>query len=74
MGLTGLWGSLFSRKDGPALHKLPRRFRARLRLEIGDAVPAAQASAAALQERVQSLLDVAAEPSAAPAAAAGAAP
>jgi 1-acyl-sn-glycerol-3-phosphate acyltransferase len=72
MGLTGLWGSLFSRKDGPALHKLPRRFRARLRLEIGDAVPAAQASAAALQERVQALLDAASE-SGAPVAAAGAA-
>jgi hypothetical protein len=43
-----------------------------LRLEIGDAVPAAQASAVALQERVQALLDAANEPGA-PVAAAGAA-
>ena len=56
MALSGLWGSMFSRKDGPAMHKLPQRFRARLRLTIGEIVPAEQVSAALLEERVRALL------------------
>jgi len=56
MALSGLWGSMFSRKDGPAGSKLPRRFRARLRLTIGEAVPAAEVSAALLETRVRALL------------------
>lgn len=56
MALRGMWGSLFSRRDS-ALHRmrLPRRFRARVELAIDPALPAEQASAAALQERVQAL-------------------
>jgi 1-acyl-sn-glycerol-3-phosphate acyltransferase len=56
MVLSGLWGSMFSRKDGPAGSKLPRRFRARLRLSIGEPVPAAEVTAALLEARVRDLL------------------
>jgi 1-acyl-sn-glycerol-3-phosphate acyltransferase len=56
MALSGLWGSMFSRKDAHGL-KLPRRFRSRLRLAIGESVPAAQVSAADLEQRVRTLLE-----------------
>ena len=56
MALRGMWGSLFSRRDS-ALHRmrLPRRFRARIELAIDPPLAAAEASAAALQDRVQAL-------------------
>jgi 1-acyl-sn-glycerol-3-phosphate acyltransferase len=57
MALHGLWGSVFSRKGGPALRKLPRRFRARLVLQVGEAVPASEVSAAGLQATVAELLE-----------------
>jgi 1-acyl-sn-glycerol-3-phosphate acyltransferase len=56
MAVYGLWGSMFSRKGGPAMKKLPKRFRARLTIKIGEAIPAAQVSAALLEERVRRLL------------------
>jgi len=56
LALRGLWGSFFSRKDGPAMRKRPRRFRARIELRCGAPVPAHQASAAHLQQRVAELL------------------
>jgi 1-acyl-sn-glycerol-3-phosphate acyltransferase len=56
MALTGLWGSMFSRKDPRRGLKLPRRFRSRLRLVIGEAVPARDVSAGLLEERVRMLL------------------
>jgi 1-acyl-sn-glycerol-3-phosphate acyltransferase len=57
MALAGLWGSMFSRKDRGT--KLPQRFRARLRLEIGEPIPPEQVSSEALEQRVRSLLAVA---------------
>ncbi len=57
MALDGLWGSIFSRKDGPALSKPPRRFRARLRLSIGAPVPPAEVTAAGLEATVKALLE-----------------
>jgi 1-acyl-sn-glycerol-3-phosphate acyltransferase len=57
MAVHGLWGSIFSRKGGPALRKLPRRFRARLTLTIGEPVPPEQASAKLLEARVRTLLE-----------------
>lgn len=56
MAVFGLWGSMFSRKDGPAMKKLPKRFRARLTLKIGEAIPPEQVTAALLEERVRVLL------------------
>jgi 1-acyl-sn-glycerol-3-phosphate acyltransferase len=55
MALSGLWGSMFSRQQRRGV-KLPRRFRSRLTLNIGPVVPAAEANAAALEERVRGLL------------------
>jgi 1-acyl-sn-glycerol-3-phosphate acyltransferase len=57
MALDGLWGSLFSRKDGPAGRKWPKRFRARLTVTIGEPVAASEASAQLLESRVRALLD-----------------
>jgi hypothetical protein len=55
MALRGLWGSFFSRKDGPAMTRPFRRgVFSRIELVTGAAVPAAQA----LPERLQ--MDVAA--------------
>ncbi|MBI5792415.1 MAG: MFS transporter [Rhodocyclales bacterium] len=50
MALRGLWGSFFSRKDGPAMTRPFRRgVLSRIELVMGAAVPAA----AALPERLQ---------------------
>jgi hypothetical protein len=56
MALRGLWGSFFSRKDGPAMSK-PWRLRpfAKIGLSVGQAVAAAQATPEGLQERVLEL-------------------
>ncbi|MBI5898066.1 MAG: MFS transporter [Rhodocyclales bacterium] len=55
MALRGLWGSFFSRKDGPAMTRPFRRgVLSKIELVVGAAVPAA----AALPERLQA--DVAA--------------
>jgi 1-acyl-sn-glycerol-3-phosphate acyltransferase len=55
MALQGLWGSMFSHKDGQALTKPPRRFWSRVGLVAGEPVPAAQVSAADLRARVLAL-------------------
>jgi 1-acyl-sn-glycerol-3-phosphate acyltransferase len=55
MALVGLWGSIFSRKDGPALQKLPRRLWSRVTLRIAAPVSAAEVSAADLRQRVAAL-------------------
>jgi 1-acyl-sn-glycerol-3-phosphate acyltransferase len=56
MALDGLWGSFFSRKGGPAMQKMPRRFRAKLLLTIDPPMPAAQATAQVLEDHVRNLL------------------
>ncbi len=60
MALQGLWGSVFSHKDGKALTKPPRRFWSRVSLVVGAPVPADQVSAADLRQRVQALRGAAA--------------
>jgi len=57
MALEGLWGSMFSRKGGPAMRKLPKRFRARLTLTIAEPIAPEVASARLLEDRVRSLLE-----------------
>ncbi|SEO48195.1 MFS transporter [Aquisalimonas asiatica] len=55
MALSGLWGSFFSRKDGPAFLKLPRRLLERVGLSAGEPVAPHEATAELLQRRVASL-------------------
>jgi 1-acyl-sn-glycerol-3-phosphate acyltransferase len=55
MALQGLWGSLFSRKGGPAFFKFPRRLFARIGLHVGEPVPAEAVTLDGLQARVQAL-------------------
>lgn len=56
VALQGLWGSFFSRKDGPAMRK-PSRFVPfrRIGLVVGDPVPAPAAAPDALQAQVLAL-------------------
>ena len=56
MALQGLWGSFFSRKDGPAMSK-PWRLQpfAKIGLQVGAPVPPALATPETLQERVLAL-------------------
>jgi 1-acyl-sn-glycerol-3-phosphate acyltransferase len=58
VALRNLWRSMWSRrwmKLRMQRARLPRRFRARIELVVGDAVPPEQASAAALEQRVGEL-------------------
>ena len=52
MALRGMWGSLFSRKDRL---RLPRRFRSRIALVVGDPIPAHEVTAELLERRVREL-------------------
>ncbi len=56
MALRGMWGSFFSRKGGPAMRRLPRRFRSKVELHAAPAVAADNVDAATLQRSVESLL------------------
>ncbi len=61
MALTGLWGSFFSRYGGAAFTKpidarLRRGLRARVRLLIGEVVPAQYVTTDLLEQRVNALL------------------
>ncbi len=55
VALQGLWGSLFSRKGGPAFFKMPRRVFARIGLNVGSALPAETVTLETLHEQVHSL-------------------
>ncbi len=56
MALQGLWGSFFSRKDGPAMSKpLRRGMFSRIGLNVGPAVPPEKATPAHLQEIIAGL-------------------
>ena len=56
VALRGLWGSIFSRRDGFLRRmRLPRRIWSRIGLSVGEPVPAARASAAVLEARVREL-------------------
>lgn len=55
LALGGLWGSWFSRRDGGAIKKVPRRFWSRVFVTVGAPVPPAQATAAALEAHVRAL-------------------
>ncbi|MDX9838763.1 MAG: 1-acyl-sn-glycerol-3-phosphate acyltransferase, partial [Azoarcus sp.] len=56
MALRGLWGSSFSRKDGPAMSRpLRRGILSRVELAVGTPVPPAQVSPEYLQQQVNTL-------------------
>jgi len=57
VGLQGLWGSLFSRKGGPAFFKLPRRIFARIGINVGNPIPGSDVALEPLQESVRQLRD-----------------
>ncbi len=52
VALRGLWGSMFSRKDGPAFFKAPRKLLARIELNVGAPMPAYAATPEAVREEV----------------------
>lgn len=52
VALQGLWGSMFSRKGGPAFFKLPRKLFARIGLVMGEPIPASEVSAEKLEKIV----------------------
>ena len=52
VALRGLWGSMFSRKGGPALRKLPRKLFARIDMVLDDPIPAEQVTSAGLRDKV----------------------
>ena len=56
MTLMGLWGSLFSHKDGAAMAKRPRRFWSRVIISAAPAIPAESCSASVLEQEVGQML------------------
>ncbi|NII72537.1 1-acyl-sn-glycerol-3-phosphate acyltransferase [Dyella sp. SG562] len=56
MALRGLWGSVWSRRDNMLRRaRLPRRFRARVELVIGEPLAPAEAQLSVLEARVREL-------------------
>lgn len=55
MALQGLWGSWFSRKDGKAMHGIPKQWSLPIALQIAAPMRPEQSSAANLQARVAEL-------------------
>jgi 1-acyl-sn-glycerol-3-phosphate acyltransferase len=55
IALGRLWGSWFSRRKGGGVRKIPGRLFARVRIRAGQAVPAADATAAKLELLVRTL-------------------
>jgi hypothetical protein len=55
VGIIGMWGSFFSKKDG-AMKKPFRRFWSRVSLAIGEPLPAERTTAETLEESVAALL------------------
>jgi len=57
MALKGLWGSVFSHKDGAALTKLPKRFWSKVRISADTPWVPEKVDADQLQEHIQAMLD-----------------
>jgi 1-acyl-sn-glycerol-3-phosphate acyltransferase len=55
VALTGLWGSFFSRKGGAPCAKLPRAWRANVRVVVGVPIPPREVTTDELFERVDDL-------------------
>jgi hypothetical protein len=57
IALDGLWGSTFSREAGQALARLPRRFRAPVRITLGAPLDPTGLTADAMRGAVEALRD-----------------
>lgn len=55
VALQNLWGSMFSRKGGPAFFKLPRKLFANIGFVLGDPIPPEQVTLELLEEKVLEL-------------------
>ena len=56
MALSGLWESMWSRRDSRLRRmRLPRRLRARIGMSAAPAVPAAEVRAESLEQTVREL-------------------
>jgi 1-acyl-sn-glycerol-3-phosphate acyltransferase len=55
LALSGLWGSFFSHKGGPAMKRRPKRFWSAIELTAGPFVTPSHATAPELQSRVTAL-------------------
>jgi 1-acyl-sn-glycerol-3-phosphate acyltransferase len=55
MALRGLWGSMFSRKDGAALQKAPRRLFSLIELNVGTPIAPQSLTPESLQQTVAEL-------------------
>ncbi|MEW9900090.1 MFS transporter [Chitinivorax sp. PXF-14] len=55
MALRGMWGSFFSRKGGPAMGRIPRRFWSKISLVATHPLAPEQVTATGLQQQVQAL-------------------
>lgn len=55
MALSGLWGSYFSHKGGPALRRLPRRFWSRITLRVGEPLSPEAVNGEAMRRHILAL-------------------
>lgn len=55
VALVGLWGSFFSRSAGRAMTRPFRRFRSRVEIRVGEAIPPQAVTAQTVAERVAAL-------------------
>lgn len=55
MALQGLWGSFFSHRHGPAMKKAPNRFRSRVGILAGEAMPPREIKAHEIRHEVAQL-------------------
>lgn len=62
LALNGLWGSWFSRKDGGALRKRPRRLWSRVYVTVGEPVPPERVTAPTLEAQVRALWEAGGPP------------
>lgn len=56
MAINDLWGSMFSRKDGPAFMKAPRKLWRRIEIKIAEPIPARQLTMELLEKRMKSIV------------------
>ena len=57
MGLSGLWGSFFSRSDGGAMRGPMRKLLGRLHMAVGEPLSPEEATADRLREQVLALME-----------------